>query len=99
MIRVEVCKKNISVIGHANFADYGKDIVCAAVSSIVITSVEAIARFDDEAVEVIEGNNKLEIIIKKDDNITSKLIDNMLACLTEVEKQYFKNIKISYKEE
>ena len=43
MIKVEVIKKNISIIGHANFDEYGKDIVCAAASSIVITSIEAIA--------------------------------------------------------
>lgn len=98
MIRVEVRKNCISVIGHANFDDYGRDIVCAAVSSVVITSVEAIARFNDN-VYVISGNDRLDIIIKKHDEISDKLIDNMLTCLTEIEKKYRKNLKISYKEE
>ena len=43
MIKIEVKKKNISIVGHANYDEYGKDIVCAAVSSVVITSIEAIA--------------------------------------------------------
>ena len=43
MIKVEVTKDNISIHGHAMYDDYGKDIVCAAVSSIVMTSVESIA--------------------------------------------------------
>ena len=39
MIKVEVTKKDISIAGHAMYDDYGKDIVCAAVSSVITTSV------------------------------------------------------------
>ncbi len=99
MIKVEVTKKNISIVGHANFDEYGKDIVCAAASSIVLTSIEAIASFDIKSIDVIEKQNKLEIIINKEDNITKKLIDNMLNCLNELVKKYPKNIRIINKEE
>lgn len=99
MIKVEVTKKNISIIGHANFDEYGKDIVCAAASSIIITSVEALASFDTSSIDVIEKKDKLEINIIKNDNITKKLIDNMLNCLDELAKKYPKNIKIINKEE
>ena len=99
MIKVKVEKDNISIIGHANYDDYGKDIVCAAVSSIVITSVEGISQFDTEAITINEESNKLNIHINKYDNITDKLIHNMLNCLTEIEKKYPKNIKITNKEE
>ena len=99
MIKVEVTKKNISVIGHADFDEYGKDIVCAAASSIVLTSIEAIASFDITSIDVIEKQDKLEIVINKEDNITQKLIKNMLNCLNELVKKYPKNIKIINKEE
>ena len=99
MIKVEVTKKHISILGHANFADYGKDIVCASVSSIVITSIEAIASFDAKAIDIQQTDNKLDIIINKKDHITNKLINNMLNCLKEIEKKYPKNIKITNKEE
>ena len=99
MIKVEVTKKNISIIGHAKYDEYGKDIVCAAASSIVLTSIEAIASFDEQAIDVKEKQDKLEIIINKEDNITIKLIDNMLNCLNELVKKYPKNIKIINKEE
>ena len=39
----------------------------------------------------------LEIKINKQDDITLKLIDNMLTCLKELEKKYSKNIKINKK--
>ena len=43
--------------------------------------------------------DKLDIIINKEDNITRKLVNNMLNCLKELEKKYPKNIEIIDKEE
>jgi len=99
MIKIEVTNNHISILGHANYDDYGKDIVCAAVSSTIITSVEAIAKFDINAITVIEKSDKLELIKNRHDEVTNKLIDNMLNLLHELEKKYPKNIKITNKEE
>ena len=99
MIKVKVTKKCISVLGHADYDDYGKDIVCSAVSSVVMCSVEAIATFDETAIDVKKDKDKLDIIINKKDEITLKLINNMLNCLKEIEKQYPKNIQINDREE
>ena len=95
MIKIKVTEKNISILGHADYDDYGKDIVCASVSSIVICSVEAISSFDINAVDIKETKDKLEIIINKTDDITKKLINNMLNCLKELEKKYPQNIQIN----
>ena len=99
MITIKVKKDIVSILGHADYADYGKDIVCSAVSSVVMCSVEAIATFDKTAIDIKKDNDKLDIIINKEDEITSKLINNMLNCLKELEKQYPKNIKINDREE
>ena len=95
MIKVKVTEKNISILGHANYDEYGKDIVCASVSSVVLCSVEAISNFDINAVDIKQTKDKLEIIINKTDDITQKLINNMLNCLKELEKKYPKNIQIN----
>ena len=95
MIKIKVTDQNISILGHANYDDYGKDIVCAAVSSIVMCSVEAISQFDIDAVDIKQSKDKLEIIIYKQDTITQKLIANMINCLQELEKKYPKNIEIN----
>ena len=99
MIKVEVTKDTISIHGHAMYDDYGKDIVCAAVSSTIITSVEMIASIDENAIDVKESTDKLMININKHDNITNKLVDTMINLLKEIEKKYPKNIKITNKEE
>ncbi len=95
MIKVDIRKNHIEISGHAMFADYGKDIVCASVSSIVITSINGILRLDEEAISYNISNDKLSIDILKEDKQTKTLILNMISLLKDLEKQYEKNIKIN----
>ena len=94
MIKV-VSKKNLIVItGHADYDDYGKDIVCASVSSIVITSINACLRFNNESIKYKEEKDKLTIDIINNDKNTLLIIDNMMSMLEELAKMYQRNIKI-----
>lgn len=100
MITVTVKKNNsiikeITVKGHANFADYGNDIVCAATSSIIITSINGLLRLDDTCLEYKENDGFIHITILKDDMVTQTLITNMLELLKELEIKYSKNIKLN----
>lgn len=88
--RVNNIIENVSLKGHTEYEDRGKDIVCAAASSIFITSINSILLFDDESIEYSEGFVKN---IKKD-NITNNLLENMIKMFEELEKQYKKNIRI-----
>ena len=94
MIKVFYNNKTIKITGHADFADHGRDIVCASVSSIMYTTINAILSFDKNAIEVID-NKEYIINIIKNDEVTNKLIINMLDLFKELEHQYPKNIKIS----
>lgn len=94
MIKVEIENNKIEIKGHANYDDYGKDIVCASVSSIVITTINAIIEFDSESIYYEDLNNRILIKKLKDDDITNKLINNMIELLEELEKSYKDNIKI-----
>lgn len=93
MIKIIVSKDKIEVNGHAKFNDFGKDIVCAAVSSCVLTTVNAILLLDKSYIKVNEDNG-ITIEVLRHDNIIDKLLDNMLNMLEELEKEYNKNIKI-----
>lgn len=85
--------ESISITGHANFDIYGKDIVCASVSSIVITSVNAVLRLKNDSINY-DNSNGLSINILNHNDITDTLIDNMVSLLKDLEKQYKKNITI-----
>ena len=95
MIKVDLTKdKVITVSGHANYDDKGKDIVCASVSSIVITTINAIIEIDNEAIDYSDLDNKIVIRILKDDEIVNKLINNMILLLQQLENDYKEYVKI-----
>ena len=98
MIKIKLERKDndiskIIITGHAMYADFGKDIVCAAVSSTVITSVNAILSIDENSINY-EDKDGLMIEIKKNDYVTSKIIGSMISNLKQLEEAYPKNIQI-----
>lgn len=97
MIKVKKSGNIITISGHANYSD-GEDIVCASVSSIMYTTVNAILRFDKDAIKFEDDGNKVIITINKTDNITNELILNMLLLFKNLESDYKNNIKIESEE-
>lgn len=93
MIKIKIEKDKITITGHANYDDFGKDIVCAAVSSTVITTVNGLLSIDNSSLRVEEGKS-LIINILKHDETTDKLIDNMINLLYELKEDYKDNIDI-----
>jgi uncharacterized protein YsxB (DUF464 family) len=98
MIKVRIVKNNniidsIHCNGHANYADYGKDIVCASFSTMIITTINAILEFDKDAISYTNTNN-LDIINIKKDNITNGLLNNLVNMIYELKENYDKNIDI-----
>ena len=98
MIKVEVVKENnlykkVSIIGHAMYADYGKDIVCSAVSSIVTTTINGCIALDKDSLSY-EVNDKGVVISNIVGDNTNTLINNMVSLLKELEEQYPTNIKV-----
>ena len=98
MIKVRIVKNNnqiesIHMKGHALYDDYGKDIVCASFSTMVITTINAILEFDEKAISYTDSNN-LDIINIKKDDITNKLLNNLVNMIYELRDNYDKNINI-----
>ena len=94
MIKVLVKKDSIQIKGHANYDDLGKDIVCAAVSATVLTTINAILRLNEQDIQVEEEKDVLTIHILNDSSNTKILLDNMISLLRELEQDYKKNITI-----
>ena len=95
MIKINIKKDQITIEGHSNYSDYGTDIVCASVSSISITTINALLRFDKECIKYEEKDGYIKIDILKHNNYVDILIENMIDLLKELEKQYKKNIKVN----
>ena len=85
--------KSFKVTGHANYDIYGKDIVCASVSSIVITSVNASLSLNDKSVKFKEENGLIDVNVLVHDENINKVLNNMIDMLKQLQEQYKKNIK------
>lgn len=98
MIKIKVNRddniNSIIINGHANYASYGKDIVCAAVSATVLTTVNGIIAIDEAILKITNQKDKFIIEVLKNDNISQTLLNNMLSCLSSLCIEYPKNIKI-----
>ena len=94
MIKININKDEITIKGHSGYAEEGFDIVCASVSSISITTVNALLSIDEDCIEYQEKDGYLNIKIKKHNETIDKLIDNMINLLNELEKDYKKYIEI-----
>jgi uncharacterized protein YsxB (DUF464 family) len=73
MIRIRVKQsqaglvEQIKVTGHANFAEHGMDIVCAAVSAVTIGMVNAMEQITGVTVhQADDGEGKVDCRIPKD---------------------------------
>ena len=99
MIKVKIVKEKskyqkISILGHAMYDDYGKDIVCSAVSSITTTTINGILTLNEDSLSYQVNKEGLIIENISSDEITQKLLGNMVNLLEELEKQYPTNIEV-----
>ena len=99
MITIKVNKENenyksMSIKGHAGYAEEGYDIVCASVSSIAITTINAIISIDKDSIVYSEEDGLIELSILKSSDIINKLLANMMNMLNELKDQYKKYIEI-----
>ena len=96
--------KSVDCKNHAGYADYGKDIVCAGISSITQTAVlgvKHIAKAKHKCViDQKQGSLHLELL---EDEFSQNFKDaqvvlcTMLCGLKDLEKQYPKYLKVEVK--
>ena len=98
MIKCIISKDTIKISGHANYDVYGKDIVCASVSSIITTVVNIIMNIDNKAISYQDDGKVITITKLNDNKIVCTIIETMISMLKDLENQYNKNIKIESEE-
>ena len=90
--------KSFEVKGHALFAPYGQDLVCAGVSAVVIGGFNALEKYvNDKSVELIQKESELKVDVIKDNETIQTILNTILVQLQTIESSYQKNIKITIK--
>lgn len=99
MICVTIDDDRITISGHAGYAEYGKDIVCAGVTALVQTYINGLKNLTDEKVEMKTTRGFCEIETK---NITSNkgslLTSFFLIGIDNIREEFseYVNIKINH---
>ena len=91
--------KWIECSGHAGFAEYGEDIVCAAISVLTINTINSVEKFTDD--EIITSQDEEKGILRMEfEGVPSQEADLLLQSfelgVTSIYEQYgkkFLNIK------
>ena len=99
MVRIKILKNQekiskITFLGHSMYDKIGKDIVCSAISSIMITTINGIELLSKGDVKEKLSKDKVEINVINNNNIVDTLLLNMITLLRDLEEQYPKNLKI-----
>ena len=80
-------------LGHAGFAKYGKDIVCAAVSGLVLNTINSIEAFTEDKFSCAqeEKSGLVEfVIVSEVSKEASLLMDSLFLGLKGIEHDYGK---------
>ena len=98
MIKIVIKKSNgeflLEAKGHANSAEYGHDLVCAAVSAILTGGINAISDKSNLEIKLDEGYS----LIKSLDKVNQKdeiILQTIEVQLKTIEESYDKFIQIT----
>ena len=106
MIQILISKHNdeyskLEAFGHAEYDDHGKDIVCSAVSVLIINTANSLETFTGDLVlaETYEDGTT-EILLKENPSKEAILLmDSLILGLDGIQNQYGKKyLSVDYKE-
>lgn len=95
--------QSIEISGHAGYAAYGNDIVCAGISSATILCINLLDKFIPLKFSVVENSQKGLIRVDKIDyahlnedeiSIITKIISCLYESLNQIAQDYPNNFKL-----
>ncbi len=94
MIRITIQKKNhnykaVFSEGHAEYAEAGEDIVCSAVSILLINTANAIEQFTSSFIGADSDEGVLSLVLTDSpDEKATVLMDALLLGLRSIQEEY-----------
>ena len=95
MITIIKCYDGFIVSGHANYAEKGKDIVCAAVSTLTETFIDSWGKLTDEKIKVHKEAGDVRIEYEKErSDVAETLIRSFLIGVRGVRDAYPDHVQL-----
>lgn len=88
LIAISVTEKGITVDGHADYAEPGKDIVCAAVSVLAQNLIESIKDLTRDSIEYRVVPGHIDIEFKNLSEQGKLLVDSFFIGVNSVSESY-----------
>lgn len=90
-------KKGFKIQGHANFSEHGSDIVCAAVSTLAYTSVNALDFYNLDIDYKDDGKTMLTLV-KNTSEQSDLILQTFEIGINTLLTNYSKYINLNYQE-
>ena len=94
MIAVSVRKDGITVAGHADFAEAGKDIVCAGVTALVQTLVKSADDLTEDKIEYEISPGRADIHYRDLSDAGKLLVDSFLIGICMIADEFPDHVRI-----
>lgn len=86
---------SFKIKGHAGYAPSGRDIVCAAVSALVIGTINGVQVLTDAALDVVVSNGITKADIKSSTSSSNVLLRSMVLTLESIQEEYPNNLELT----
>ena len=98
MVKVKIESSNevitrIVISGHAGYDEKGKDLVCAAVSSIAVGTLNALDELTKDC-ELILTDDQVTIIVKKNEHDSQMIIQTLIIQIKTLQASHPNYLKI-----
>ncbi|WP_035053135.1 ribosomal-processing cysteine protease Prp [Carnobacterium pleistocenium] len=88
---------SFKVEGHAGYAPSGRDVVCSAVSALVVGTVNGLEVLTDATFETSVSHGFTKVNIKEPTAYSNVLLNSMLLSLEGIQEEYPENIEVEIK--
>lgn len=85
---------SFKVEGHAGYAPSGRDIVCAAVSALVVGTINGLEVLTDATFDTAVSHGFTKVNIKEPTAYCNVLLSSMLLSLEGIQEEFPDNVKI-----
>ena len=85
MITVNITQNGLTIDGHAGYAEIGKDIVCAAVSSLTQGLIHSLKALTDDEISYRVASGHAEITYKDLSERGKLLVDSFFIAVSDIQ--------------
>ncbi len=94
MIEVSVKEDGITVSGHAGYAEFGKDIICAGATSLVQTLIKSIEDLTEDEIEYEISPGRADIRYGNLSEKSKTLVDSFFIGMCLIAGEFPENVRI-----